>query len=102
MKTWIYILIFMMTSSCFGSSQSQNLTWYKNSTISQIIDDPDHPEKFLRISIGISQQVFYVSKKDPNYSSLLEKLNLSYKKGKTYNIGIENNTNIIKQINDIK
>lgn len=32
----------------------------------------------------------------------MEKANQSFKKGKAYNIGIENNTNIIKQINEIK
>lgn len=90
-------------ASCFGNSQSQNLTWYKSSTISNVTDDdPDHPEEFSRIAIGISPQVFYLSKKDANYSSLLEKANSSNKRNKAYDIGIENNTNIIKQINEIK
>ncbi|MDH6253168.1 hypothetical protein M2347_002895 [Chryseobacterium sp. H1D6B] len=102
MKTWTFILFLLMMTSCSGSSSSQSLTWYNNATISQIIEDPDHPEEFIRISIGISPQVFYLSKKSPSYSSLLNKLNQSYKKGKTFNIGIENNTNIIKQINEIK
>jgi hypothetical protein len=102
MKTWTFILFLLMITSCSGSSNSQSLTWYNNAAISQITEDPDHPEEFLRISIGISPQVFYLSKKSPVYSSLLEKLNQSYKKGKVFNIGIENNTNIIKQINDIK
>ncbi|MBK1895822.1 hypothetical protein [Chryseobacterium paridis] len=91
-----------MITSCSGSSGTQNLTWYKNATISNIADDPDHPKDLLRVSIGISAQVFYVSKKDSDYKSLLEKLNQSFKKGKTFNIGIENNTNMIKQITDSK
>ncbi|KFF30176.1 hypothetical protein IQ37_03185 [Chryseobacterium piperi] len=91
-----------MIISCTGSSGSQNLTWYNNATITQITEDPDNPENLLRISIGISAQVFYISKKDPAYTSLLEKLNQSLKKGKTYNIGIENKTNLIKQVNEIK
>ncbi|ASK32558.1 hypothetical protein CEY12_21805 [Chryseobacterium sp. T16E-39] len=91
-----------MITSCSGSSGSQNLTWYKNATISQITEDPDHPETFLRVSIGISAQVFYISKKDPSYESILAKLNLSLKQGKTFNIGIENKTNIIRQVDEIK
>jgi hypothetical protein len=94
-----------MITSCSGSSgssNSQNLTWYNKATISQISEDPDHPKEFLRISIGISPQVFYLSKKNASYTSLLEKLNQSLQKGKKLNIGIENNTNIIKQITDPK
>ncbi|MBT2623430.1 hypothetical protein J7E44_21970 [Chryseobacterium sp. ISL-6] len=91
-----------MITSCSGSSGSQNLTWYKNATISQISEDPDKPEDFLCISIGISPQVFYLSKKESTYKSLLDKLNQSLKKGKPFSIGIENKTNIIKQINDVK
>lgn len=102
MKVWTLLLFFCMITSCSGSSGSQNLTWYKNATISQITEDPDHPGDFMRISIGISAQVFYVSKKDSSYKTLLEKLNQSLKKGKAYNIGIENKTNIIKQVNDIQ
>ncbi|WP_261511428.1 hypothetical protein [Chryseobacterium paludis] len=102
MKTWILILFLFMITSCSGSSGSQNLTWYKNATISQISEDPDKPEDFLRISIGISPQVFYLSKKESTYKSLLDKLNQSLKKGKPFSIGIENKTNIIKQINDVK
>lgn len=102
MKAWTFILFLFMITSCSGSSSSQNLTWYKNATISQISEDPDHPADLLRISIGISPQVFYLSKKAPAYKSLLEKLNQSFKKGKKFNIGIENNTNHIKQIDDVK
>jgi len=94
-----------MMTSCSGSSANanlQDLTWYNKATISQISEDPDHPKEFLRISIGISPQVFYLSKKNASYTSLLEKLNQSLQKGKKFNIGIENNTNIIKQINESK
>lgn len=89
-----------MTISCSGSSGSQNLTWYKNATITQIAEDPEDPENMLRISIGISPQIFYLSKKTSDYSALLEKLNQSNKKGKVFNIGIENNTNLIKKVDD--
>lgn len=102
MKAWTLILFLFMITSCSGSSGSQNLTWYKNATISQISEDPDKPEDFLRISIGISPQIFYLSKKEPAYKSLLDKLNQSLKKGKVFSIGIENKTNVIKQINEIK
>lgn len=102
MKAWIYIVLFMMTSCSNSNPNSQNLTWYNNSTINQVSEDPENPEKFLRITIGISQQVFYLSKKDSDYKSLLEKLNQSAKEGKSFNIGIENNTNIIRQVNEIK
>ncbi|WP_123912757.1 hypothetical protein [Chryseobacterium pennipullorum] len=103
MKIWNFILmlIFMMTS-CSNGSSAQNLTWYNNATISNIADDPDKPEEFVRISIGISQQVFYLSKKSPEYKALMQKTTESFKNGKAYNIGIENNTNIIRQVNDIK
>lgn len=104
MKTWTYLLslFFMITSCSSGNPGSQNLTWYNNSTISNITEDPDKPSEFLRVSIGISQQVFYISKKSTDNKALMEKANQSFKKGKAYNIGIENNTNIIKQINEIK
>ncbi|NIF06443.1 hypothetical protein F3J23_13425 [Chryseobacterium sp. Tr-659] len=103
MKILHYILLFFcMFTSCSGSSGSQNLTWYNKATISNITEDPDKPKELMRISIGISQQVFYLSKKSPDYKTLMQKLDQSFKKGKAYNIGIENNTNIIKQINDIK
>jgi len=90
-----------MITSCSGSSGSQSLTWYNNSVITNVSEDPEKPEEFTRISIGISPQIFYLSKKGTDYKSLLEKAGQSHKKGKAYNIGIENNTNIIKQINEI-
>lgn len=90
-----------MITSCSGSSGSQNLTWYNKSVITNVSEDPEKPEEFIRVSIGISPQIFYLSKKGPDYKSLLEKAGQSHKKGKAYNIGIENNTNIIKQINEI-
>jgi len=90
-----------MITSCSGSSGTQNLTWYNNSVITNVSEDPEKPEEFIRVSIGISPQIFYLSKKGPDYKSLLEKAGQSHKKGKAYNIGIENNTNIIKQINEI-
>ncbi|CEJ69908.1 hypothetical protein BN1195_02211 [Chryseobacterium oranimense G311] len=90
-----------MITSCSGSSGTQNLTWYNKSVITNVSEDPEKPEEFTRVSIGISPQIFYLSKKGPDYKSLLEKAGQSHKEGKAYNIGIENNTNIIKQINEI-
>lgn len=90
-----------MITSCSGSSGSQNLTWYNKSVITNVSEDPEKPEEFIRVSIGISPQIFYLSKKGTDYKSLLEKAGQSHKKGKAYNIGIENNTNIIKQIKEI-
>ncbi|MGK6341646.1 hypothetical protein ACMGDK_05365 [Chryseobacterium sp. DT-3] len=102
MKIWTYLLLILfMITSCSGSSSSQNLTWYNNSVITNVAEDPEKPEEFTRISIGISPQIFYLSKKGADYKNLLEKTNQSHKRGKAYNIGIENNTNIIKQINEI-
>ncbi|AZA80041.1 hypothetical protein EG347_22385 [Chryseobacterium sp. G0186] len=103
MKAWIYLLfLFTMITSCSSNSESQKLTWYNNATINNILEDPDKPEEVVRVAIGISAQVFYLSKKSSDYKILMEKVNLSFKKGKTYNIGVENNTNIIKQINEVK
>ncbi|MCJ7935447.1 MAG: hypothetical protein MUW56_17940 [Chryseobacterium sp.] len=103
MKVWNYILsLLFMITSCSGSSGSQNLTWYNSATITNITEDPEKPEDFVRISIGISPQIFYVSKKASDYKALMEKVTQSYKKGKAFNIGIENNTNVIKQVNEIK
>lgn len=92
----------MMIISCSGNQSSQNLTWYNNSVISDITDDPDRPQEFARVSIGISAQVFYLSKKSQDYIHLIEKATLSLKKSKKYDIGIENKTNIIRQIKDVK
>lgn len=91
-----------MITSCSGSSSSQNLTWYKNSVITNVAEDPEKPEEFMRVSIGISPQIFFLSKKSADYKALLEKASLSHKKGTAYDIGIENNTNIIKQVNEIR
>ncbi|GEN65626.1 MULTISPECIES: hypothetical protein [Chryseobacterium] len=103
MKAWTYILLlFIMITSCSGNASSQNLTWYNNSTISSITEDPDKPNDLVRVAIGISAQVFYLSKKSPDYKVLMEKLNQSYKNGKAFDIGIENNTNIIKQVKEVK
>ncbi len=103
MKPWTYLLLlFIMITSCSGNSSSQNLTWYNNATISNITEDPDKPNEVVRVSIGISAQVFYLSKKSPDYKNLLEKATQSFKNSKTYNIGIENKTNIIKEIKEIK
>ncbi len=103
MKAWTYLLLlFFMITSCSGTSSSQNLTWYNNSTITNITEDPDKPEDVVRISIGISAQVFYISKKSSDYKALLEKATQSFKNNKPFNIGIENNTNIIKEINEVK
>ncbi|MFC3758285.1 hypothetical protein ACFONJ_20085 [Chryseobacterium tructae] len=91
-----------MITSCSSNSESQKLTWYNNSTINNILEDPDKPEEVVRVAIGISAQVFYISKKSADYKTLIEKANLSFKKGKAYNIGVENKTNIVKQINEVK
>lgn len=102
MKVWTYILLILfMITSCSGSSSSQNLTWYNNSVITNVAEDPEKPEEFTRVSIGISPQIFYLSKKADDYKTLLEKTSQSHKRGKAYNIGIENKTNIIKQIDEI-
>jgi len=102
MKPWTYILLILfMITSCSGSSSSQNLTWYKNSIITNLAEDPEKPAEFMRVSIGISPQVFYLSKKSDGYKTLLERATQSHKKGKAFDIGIENNTNIIKQVNEV-
>ncbi len=102
MKAWTYLLLlFFMITSCSGNSSPKNLTWYNNSTITGITEDPDNPERFLRVSIGISQQVFYVSKKKED-ALLMDKATQSYKRGKAFDIGIENNTNIIKEMKEVK
>lgn len=103
MKAWTYLLLlFTMITSCSSHSESQKLTWYNNATINNILEDPDKPEEVVRVAIGISAQVFYLSKKSSDYKALMEKVNLSFKNGKTYNIGIESKTNMIKQINEVK
>lgn len=103
MKAWTYLLLlFTMITSCSSHSESQKLTWYNNSTITNILEDPDKPEEVVRVAIGISAQVFYLSKKSSDYKVLMEKVNLSFKKGNIYNIGVESNTNIIKQIKEVK
>ncbi|MFZ4927777.1 hypothetical protein [Chryseobacterium sp. Mn2064] len=103
MKAWSYfLLLFFMIVSCSGNSNSQNLTWYNNSVISNIEKDAEKPEEFERVSIGISAQVFYISKKSSDYTTILEKARQSLQKNKAFNIGIEKNTNIIRQINEIK
>ncbi|AZB02109.1 hypothetical protein EG359_22045 [Chryseobacterium joostei] len=103
MKAWTYLLLlFTMITSCSSHSESQKLTWYNNATINNILEDPDKPEEVVRVAIGISAQVFYLSKKSSDYKVLMEKVNLSFKKGNIYNIGVESNTNIIKQIKEVK
>ena len=103
MKLWNYLLLlFIMITSCSGNSGSQNLTWYNNSTITNILEDPDKPDEVVRVAIGISAQVFYISKKSPDYNALFEKAKQSCKQGKVFNIGIENKTHIIRQINEVK
>ncbi|MDR2238358.1 MAG: hypothetical protein LBE92_19710 [Chryseobacterium sp.] len=102
MKTWTYFfLLLVMITSCSGHSAPKNLTWYKNATISDVTEDPDHPETVMRVAIGISQQVFYVSKKNED-RMILNKVNQSFKSGKAFDIGIENNTNIIKEMREVK
>ncbi|OCA76164.1 hypothetical protein BBI01_05580 [Chryseobacterium artocarpi] len=103
MKAWTYLLLlFTMITSCSSNSESQKLIWYNNATINNILEDPDKPEEVVRVAIGISAQVFYISKKSPDYKTMMEKVDLSFKKGKTYNIGVESKTNIIKEINEVK
>lgn len=103
MKAWSYLLLlFIMIVSCSGNSGSQNLTWYNNATISDITADPDKPDEVVRVAIGISAQVFYLSKKSPDYKALMEKATQSFKKSKAYNIGIENKTNIIREMKEIQ
>ena len=96
------MLLFTMITSCSSNPESQKLTWYNNATINNILEDPDKPEEVVRIAIGISAQVFYISKKSSDYKTLMEKANLSFKKGKTYNIGVESKTNMVKEINEVK
>lgn len=91
-----------MIASCSGNSGSQNLTWYNNAIISDITANPDKPDEVVRVAIGISAQVFYLSKKSPDYKALMEKATQSFKKSKAYNIGIENKTNIIREMKEIQ
>ncbi|MBV8325408.1 hypothetical protein [Chryseobacterium sp.] len=103
MKVWTYLLLaFTMITSCSSHSESQKLIWYNNATINNILEDPDKPEEVVRVAIGISAQVFYISKKSSDYKTLIEKATRSFKKGKTYNIGVEIKTNMIRQINEVK
>lgn len=66
MKILMTILCLMiMTICCSGNSASHDLTWYDHSSVTNITEDPDRPEEFVRVSIGISVQVFYISKNPP-------------------------------------
>ncbi|NAW51168.1 hypothetical protein GNY06_07190 [Elizabethkingia argentiflava] len=98
MKIAIGIGLLMMI---FCTTDFENLTWYHNIRISDCENDPDHADN-IRVSIGMSPQVFYVSKKRVDYPLLLKMLNLSFKEGKKLNLGIENKTHQIQQINDVQ
>ncbi len=101
MKILMHIFFLMIiTISCSGYSGSEDLTWYDHSAITQVTEDPDRPEEFVRVSIGISLQVFNISKKSADYKDLLEKALKSSHRNKGYNIGIENKTNIIREMRE--
>lgn len=103
MKILMTILCLMiMTICCSGNSASHDLTWYDHSSVTNITEDLDRPEEFVRISIGISAQVFYISKKSMDYKNVIEKATDSFKNNKLYHIGIENKTNIIREIKEVK
>uniref|UniRef100_A0AAU6WUG5 Lipoprotein n=1 Tax=Chryseobacterium endophyticum TaxID=1854762 RepID=A0AAU6WUG5_9FLAO len=101
MKLLIPTICFLMiTASCSGNSSPQNLTWYNDSSITNIIEDPEHPEEQMRISIGISAQVFYISKKSPDYKSLMEKADLSLKKTYLLTSGLKIKPILLKGLNN--
>ncbi len=103
MKILVHLFCLMiMTICCSGNSGSHDLIWYDHSSITSITKDPDRPEEFVRVSIGISAQVFYISKKSDDYFSLIEKATRSLKESRSYDIGIENKTNIIREIREFR
>lgn len=63
MKILMTILCLMiLTIRCSDNSGFHDLTWYDHSSVTNITEDPDRPEEFVRVSIGISAQVFIFQK----------------------------------------
>lgn len=67
------LCLMIMAICCSGNSASHDLTWNDHSSVTDITEDPDRPEEFVRVFIGISSQVFYISKKSMDYKNLIRK-----------------------------
>lgn len=96
MKILLCLFCLMMIICCSGNSSPQDLIWYDYFSITNITGDPDRPEEFKRVSIGISAQVFYISRKSADYKDLMDKTMNRSSKNEQYNIAIENKTNMIR------
>jgi len=94
MRNYIFILLVLLNLSC--SKTSPELIWYDPIIVSDI--DKDSEKNNIRIALGISAQVFYLSEKERNFTELLDGLSNSYHNQQPVKIGIENGTNQIKMV----
>lgn len=92
MRNYIFILLLLVNLSC--SKVNPELIWYDPIVVSDL--DKDSEQADIRVALGISAQVFYLSEKEKNFTQLLDGLTRSYRKQKPLKIGIEKGTNQIK------
>lgn len=95
MKSYALLILMLFNVSC--SMNRNTITWYHNIVVNHLEKDSENPEQY-RISLGISAQVFYLSPKTENYAQLLDKIKKSYQDQKPVKVGIEKNTNRIKEV----
>ncbi len=94
MRNYIFILLLLLNLSCIKTSPE--LIWYDPIVVMDIDKDSEHAD--IRVALGISAQVFYLSEKEENFTELLDELSNSYHNQQPVKIGIENGTNQIKMV----
>ena len=94
MRTSIFILLLLLNLSCIKNSPE--LIWYDPIVVMDIDKDSEHAA--IRVALGISAQVFYLSEKEENFTELLDELSNSYRNQLPVKVGVENGTNQIKSV----
>ncbi|WP_347069740.1 hypothetical protein [Flavobacterium sp. WV_118_3] len=94
MRTSIFILLILLNLSC--SKTSPGIVWYDPIVVMDIDKDSEHAA--IRVALGISAQVFYLSEKEENFTQLLNELSNSYRNQLPVKVGVENGTNQIKSV----
>lgn len=98
-KHLIILAICLLAISCGERKSANNLSSYKNNIIEQIAKETD---SIYRVQIGIMAQSFYLDRKNDGFEKKLQLLQESLSQKKKLDIDVENGTNRIISVQEIK
>lgn len=88
MRNIFTLFISLLLLSC-SQTKTDNLQWYENQVIEQVIADSDST---YIVQIGMMAQAFYLDKQSENFESNLRLLKESLSSKKKITIGVEKGT----------